>query len=90
MSVSHIYRTKDFYRQEYLDEDDPILEQLAKFRTGLLENGYEPIPVRGKGRKGGLNNGWTTGEMTPHHSNGVAARARCCAITIERQSESSP
>jgi hypothetical protein len=62
MTTHHIYSASDFYRQVYIDCDDPILEELADFRVGLLNNGYETIPVRGKGC---LNNGWTTGEITP-------------------------
>jgi Primase C terminal 2 (PriCT-2)/AAA domain len=62
MTTTHIYRANDFYRQPYIDEDDPILEELAAFRLRVLDNGYETLPVRGKN---GLLSGWTSGEITP-------------------------
>jgi AAA domain/Bifunctional DNA primase/polymerase, N-terminal/Primase C terminal 2 (PriCT-2) len=60
MNISHIYSSSDFHRQVYLDEDGPIIEQLAEFRCQLLDNGYEPIPVKGKD---GLNFGWSSGNI---------------------------
>jgi hypothetical protein len=64
MTDIDIYSSNHFYHQVYVDEDDAILEQLAVFRCALLDNGYEPIPVRGKGGKGCLNTGWTSGAIT--------------------------
>src|SRR5438067_13339386 len=61
MTDTYIYSSNNFSRQVYVDEDDVILEQLAEFRCALLDNGYEPIPVRGKGC---LNIGWNTGAIT--------------------------
>jgi hypothetical protein len=62
MDANHIYNSTDFYRQDYADCDDPILQELAAFRLRLLSNGYEPIPTGGKDR---LNIGWTSDEITP-------------------------
>ena len=62
MDANHIYNSTDFYRQDYADCDDPILQELAAFRLRLLSNGYEPIPTGGKDR---LNTGWTSDEITP-------------------------
>ena len=58
----HIYRSNDFYCRPYIDSDDLILEDLAHFRAAVLDNGYQPIAVRGKEA---LNKGWTSGEITP-------------------------
>jgi hypothetical protein len=62
MVTTHIYSSNDFYRQDYVDCDDPIVQELTTFRLRLLSNGYEPIPTGGKNR---LNTGWTSGEIIP-------------------------
>src|SRR5271170_2186222 len=49
MTIINIYSSNTFYRQDYVDENDPILEELAIARAILHRNGYEPIPARGKG-----------------------------------------
>jgi hypothetical protein len=68
MTIINIYSSNTFYRQDYVDENDPILEELAIARAILHHNGYEPIPVRGKGGsktdKRAINVGWASGEMT--------------------------
>jgi hypothetical protein len=63
---NHIYSIESFARQGYIDGDDPLLEELKEFRLGLLRNGYEPIPVRGKGGEpGAIIPGWAAGPITP-------------------------
>jgi hypothetical protein len=52
MSTTNIYGTNDFYRQVYLYEDSPILQELAEFRVHLLNNGYPVLPCQGA-RAGG-------------------------------------
>jgi hypothetical protein len=58
--TTNIYSAKDFHSQVYVDENDPILTELADFRVDLWRGGYEPIPCRDKNF---LNKGWTRGRQ---------------------------
>jgi hypothetical protein len=60
MNAYNVFRA-ELANCQYVDAESPIIESLIEFRCRLLDQGYEPIPVAGKG---GLLDKWTEGPIT--------------------------